>query len=98
MILFGQREDKESKQIRDDYRRVFSSRDGQRVLMYMLKDLGWFDQIKDERGMALQNYARHLLEQMGMLHEYSAGELVKKLFELPVYRPAEQKRNKKENQ
>lgn len=87
MTLFGSREDKESKQLREDFRRVFSSEDGQRVLMYILTDLGWFDEAKDERAQVLQNYGKHLLEIMGILHEFNAREFVKKMFELPVYDP-----------
>lgn len=87
MILFGQKEDKESKQLREDFRYIFSSREGKRVLTYMLADLGYFDEATDERSRVLQGYARRLLEIMGLLHEYNAYELVNKLFELPVYDP-----------
>lgn len=87
MVLFGQKEDKESKKLRDDYRAVFSSADGRRVLTYMLADLGFFDEATDERSRVLQGYARRLLEIMGILHEYNANEYVGKLFELAVYDP-----------
>ena len=90
MILFGQREDRESKKLREDFRYVFSSSEGKRVLTYILADLGYFDEAKDERSMALQGYARRLLEIMGILHEYNAYDFVNKLFELPVYDPQAQ--------
>lgn len=87
MVRFGKREDRESKQIQEDFRRVFSSEDGKRVLTYMLVDLGWFDEAGDERARILQNYAKHLLETMGILHEFNARDFVSKMFDLPVYDP-----------
>lgn len=87
MIRFGNREDGESKKLREDFRRVFSSSEGKKVLTYILADLGYFDEATDERSMVLQGYARRLLEIMGILHETNAYGLVEKMFDLPVYDP-----------
>jgi len=85
MILFGQKEDAEDVVVRRRYRQVFSGQDGRYVLACILRDLGFFDMAHNDEQRVLQNYARHLLEQMGMLHEYNATAFVESLFNLPVW-------------
>ncbi len=89
------------KEVRKVYRRVFSGTDGQEALVYILTDLGFFDELKDPktgaslagealvRASALRDYSRRLLEQLGVLHEGNAHELVRQMMNLPVWEKKE---------
>lgn len=83
-------------EMRKKMRRVFSGEEGEEVLSFILADLGFFDPTTDERGnllhgedairaQARRDYARRLLEQLGVFHEGNVFELVKKLMQLPVW-------------
>ena len=64
------------RDVKEAYRRVFSSPEGQRVLAHMLVSLGFFNEIPPEstEEIARQNYARELLRILGMLTD-NAGEV-----------------------
>lgn len=83
-------------ELRKVLRSTFSGDEGKRALTYILTDLGFFDEAKDEKGRpltgealirdtALRDYARRLLEQLGVLHEGNAYEIVNGLMNLPVW-------------
>lgn len=54
------------KNINDDYRYVFESEIGRRVLTHMLGELKFFPEALTEEDKALQNYARKLLRNIGI--------------------------------
>jgi hypothetical protein len=85
MIRWGEPIPTEAKKIRDIYRETFSSGTGKKALLFILSDLGFFDQTSDETSQALRNFAVRLLEQMGMLHENNAEVMVDQLFKLEPY-------------
>lgn len=78
-------------EMRRKMRRVFSGEEGNEVLTYILTDLGFFDaptKVTGEeaiRAQARRDFARRLLEQLGILHEGNVFRLVTKLMELPVW-------------
>ena len=55
----------EVKEKQDRYHNIFSTPQGQIVLHDMLKDLNFFKVTSDENGVALNNYAKHLLYMCG---------------------------------
>lgn len=57
------------KEVKEIYRRVFSSTEGMMVLSHMLANLGIFNEVApdDPEEIARQNYARELLRTLGML-------------------------------
>lgn len=57
------------KEVKEIYRRVFSSPEGMMVLSHMLAKLGLFNEVApdDPEEIARQNYARELLRTLGML-------------------------------
>lgn len=85
------------KEVRDTYRAVFSSREGREALAYILVDLGFFDDAIDRetgealsgealvRYMALQGFARRLLEQIGAWHEFNVDRIVDTVMNVPVW-------------
>jgi len=80
-------ENAEISELRQTYRNVFSSPEGQEVLYYMLVDLSFFDETVEEKSIHLKNYAIRLLEDIGIMHEINGFRLVQKMFELPLYKP-----------
>jgi len=83
-------------EMRKILRRTFSGNDGRDALTFILTDLGFFDEMKDSKGApltgealiratALRDYARRLLEQLGVLHEGHAREIVNQFLNLPVW-------------
>lgn len=84
------------REMRRTLRSTFSGDDGRKALTYMLTDLGFFDELRDANGqpltgealvraVALRDYARRLLEQIGALHEGNAYDLVTQVMNLPVW-------------
>lgn len=93
--------------IRKTLRQAFSGDDGRRALVYILTDLGFFDQAVDSNGQplsgealirstTLRDYARRLLEQMGALHEGNAYQMVNEIMNLPVWEEDKRSRGKHE--
>ena len=78
-------------EVRQAYRNVFSTKDGQFVLAHILSELSYFDTaIEGERAQGRQDYARRLLWVMGIHDSRNVLPLVQKLLELPVYAEEEQ--------
>lgn len=90
-------------EVRRVLRETFTSREGRQALTIILSDLGFFDELRDQRSgepltgealvraTALRDYARRLLEQLGALHEANVATLVDKMLDLPVW----EKQNKR---
>jgi len=70
--------DKKSEQsIREEYRRTFNSGAGRKVLAHMLTELHFFDEILDnEEERVLANYARKLLNRLGIWNDLNIDELI----------------------
>lgn len=67
---FSKKTDEElKKEVKEIYRRLFSSAEGMMVLSHMLANLGLFNEVapEDPEEIARQNYARELLRTLGML-------------------------------
>ncbi len=100
----GQRPDHDP-QIRKTMRQAFSTADGREALAIILTDLGFFDEARDQntgkllegeagiRANALRDYARRLLEQIGVLHESNARAITDMLIDLPVWERKDHRRN-----
>ena len=54
------------REIRESYRRVFSTRDGKAVLTHILSELHFFDEVVDPQEISLNNFARRLLFFIGV--------------------------------
>lgn len=85
------------KEIQKTMRRAFSGADGEKALMYILTDLGYFDECKDPntgerlegealiRATTLRDYARRLLELAGIMHEGNVRQMIRDYLALPVW-------------
>ncbi|GEM_PF-2458810 len=66
---------------RQEYGLTFGSEMGQRVLVDILTDLGFFDEVvEDTSSLVLQNYARRLLKKCGLLKEARLPDMIGALF------------------
>jgi len=73
------------KDINRKYRVVFSDPSGRVVLLDMLTELGFFDEIvPNTDGLILQNYARKLLKHCGIFKEVNKKLFVEELFNKSV--------------
>lgn len=71
------------RSVTDDYRRVFSTPEGRRVLGHMLVELHFFDEIIDNpEEIALSNYARRLLRNLGIWKGLNVPGIIDAFFEL----------------
>lgn len=64
------------------YRSVFSSAEGRKVLGMLLIDLGFFDEADTPEQVALRNFAKRLLNRLGLFELENVGKFVDKLFEI----------------
>lgn len=68
------------REIRDDYRTVFSSAKGRKVLQDILTELGFFDElVESPENLVSQNNARMILKKCGVLTEGNLSRLVDSL-------------------
>jgi hypothetical protein len=82
---FGFGDPKEELTIRLLYRRVYETPDGRRVLAHVLTELGFFDtDVKDEREMGRQDYARRLLWMLGITDHENINRVIDSFLKLPV--------------
>lgn len=81
----------EYNEVRSLYRKVFGTKDGKKVLAYILTDLGFGNEIKSEEQSVLNNYAIRLLEMTGAFHEGNVFALTDKLLSLPVWKETKPK-------
>lgn len=71
--------------INDVYRRLFSSAEGQKVLIHQLTELGYFDElVENTENLTLQNYARKLLKHCMILKEENIRLFIDELFKKSV--------------
>jgi hypothetical protein len=93
------------KTVRKVLRETFRTPEGREALAFIITDLGFFDEAKTPSGElltgeaairanALRDYARRMLEMMGVFHEGHARELVNQIIDLPVW---EKKRSQEES-
>lgn len=70
---------------RKDYRQCFGTPAGRRVLEEMLTQSGFFDVDLSTPGeIAVENFMKKALGNMGMLEDDVVDSFVNKLFEIPV--------------
>lgn len=69
-----------------DYRNVFNTPEGRRVLTHMLYEMRYFDgDVNTEEGHMLRNYATRLLQRLGGLEpSYFIKTMVDGLTEIPL--------------
>ena len=65
------------------YRNVFGTGQGQIVLANMLVDLHFFDTVEGEE-VVLQNYARQLLDKIGVWRGENVARIVAGLMTIPI--------------
>ena len=84
--ILGQKYEDPDEAVVQDYRLVFYSEIGRRVLGHMLAELHFFDEILDDpEEIALANYARNLLSRLGMWPGYrpeNVGAIVDAFFSI----------------
>ena len=69
----------------NSYRQCFSSDAGKRVLGHLLLEAGYFDtDLSTPEEIAVQNFAKKILKNMGIHKLETVDYYVDKLFELPV--------------
>lgn len=90
--------------VRKVMRAAFSTADGREALAIILADLGFFDEARNPdtgqlldgeaavRANALRDYARRLLEQIGVLHESNARAITDMLIDFPVWERKDHRR------
>lgn len=69
---------------RDDYRECFNTASGRRVLGHLLIQGGFFDNNTAPEEIAVENFVKDILRELGMYDLSNVEGLVDKLFELPV--------------
>ena len=68
---------------REIYRRVFGTVEGRVVLTDILNDLGHFAEDLSEQDTALSNYAKTLLEKLGIWQPHNLKRLVDAYMNMP---------------
>ena len=68
--------------VRDEYRALFTSPEGKKVLTWMLTDMGFFDQVTTPEAVTLRNYAVRLLEQVGVNIEKNAYAMTSRIVDM----------------
>jgi len=66
------------------FRSVFGSAEGRKTLGLLLIDLGFFDEAETPEQVALRNFAKRLLNKLGIFELYNVNKFVDKLFEIPI--------------
>lgn len=70
---------------RAKYRMVFASQIGQEVLLDLLTELGYFDEVvEDHDALVLQNFAKRILKKCMILKEVNKKLFVEELFNKSV--------------
>lgn len=63
------------REVQELYRKVFESYEGRMVLTHMLTELGYFSLADNETEVVLQNYAKKLLQNCGILTRMNVYDL-----------------------
>ena len=75
--MFKWTDKKTEQSIREEYRRTFNSGAGRKVLAHMLAEMHFFDEIlATEEERVLANYARKLLNNLGIWNDLTIDELI----------------------
>lgn len=74
------------REVQELYRKVFETYDGQLVLTHMLTELGYFSLADSESEVVLQNYAKKLLQNCGILTRMNVYDLdlIKAMMSIPL--------------
>lgn len=64
------------------YRSVFGSAEGRKALGMLLIDLGFFDEADTPEQTALRNFAKRLLNKLGLFEIENIDKFVNKIFEI----------------
>ena len=75
--------------INEDYKYLFNTARGRRVLSHMLGELKFYPEAITDEDVALQNYARRLLMNIGIWEKGNALNIVKSLFYAETLRDKE---------
>lgn len=71
------------REVRNDYRNTFLTKAGRKVLTHMLVELHFFDTVSTEEEIALQNYAKNVLNRLGVLTAANVSRLTEALLNVP---------------
>ena len=86
--MFGNPErDEKEEEVRKAYNLLFTSPHGQKVLAHMLVRLHFFDEIVSENERILSNYAKDLLNLIGVWQGINVDYVVQTLLKAPLNRP-----------
>lgn len=86
--MFGNPErDEKEEEVRKAYNLLFTSPHGQKVLAHMLVRLHFFDEIVSEDERILSNYAKDLLNLIGVWQGINVDYVVQTLLKAPLNRP-----------
>jgi hypothetical protein len=75
----------EEREIRNFYRNTFMSPAGRRTLAHMLTELGFFNTASNDEEVTLQNYAKVLLNHLGILTAENVLRMSEALLNVPVW-------------
>lgn len=86
--MFGNPErDEKEEEVRKAYNLLFTSPHGQKVLAHMLVRLHFFDEIVSEDERILSNYAKDLLNLIGVWQGINVDYVVQTLLKAPLNGP-----------
>lgn len=68
-----------------DYRSTFDTDVGRRVLTHMLTELHFFDEVVSEEEVTLSNYARRILNHLGILRGERIPDIVNYLMSIKTF-------------
>ena len=74
-------------------RRVYNTPDGKIALTMLLTDLGYYSQANGVEANALRNFAIHLLEDIGILHQDNLWDITEALLSIRSYSPPSEGEN-----
>jgi len=77
------------REVRKAYHTLFNSPLGHKVLTHMMVRLHFFDEITSEEERVMSNYAKDLLNTIGVLQGFNVGLFVKAIMKAPMEDPDE---------
>jgi hypothetical protein len=87
----------ERDMLQESYFLTFSTLPGKAVLAHMLVELHTFDEVVGEEEVALSNYGRRLLAQIGIVREENIDEIVDSYIGM-IRRKIQNRQNRKEDE